>query len=176
MEPPCIPDHRPYKRHSAMSSTLTMVELEDLGAQCKPSARNSSRAHSLGQVYEPLAFGQPAIGRPYMGPQERSMPRFNTNVSNGTYNHEKSIRKPSVDQQSVADSTATLDLGYHVMGQPPRHERHSSTSTGHQTCHQTCHQTFDQLSLSTLPVDQQSVGNQSLGHHSITGPPGGYLA
>ncbi|CAI7606654.1 unnamed protein product [Penicillium palitans] len=155
-----------------MSSTLTMVELEDLGAQCKPSARNSSRAHSLGQVYEPLAFGQPAIGRPYMGPQERSMPRFNTNVSNGTYNHEKSIRKPSVDQQSVADSTATLDLGYHVMGQPPRHERHSSTSTGHQTCHQT----FDQRSLSTLPVDQQSVGNQSLGHHSITGPPGGYLA
>ncbi|KAJ5857780.1 hypothetical protein N7455_008674 [Penicillium solitum] len=151
-----------------MSSTLTMVERDDLGAHFKTSARNSSRSHSLGQVYEPLAFGQPAIGRPSMGPQERSMPRLNTNgVSNGAYNSEQSVRKLSVDQQSVADSTATLDLGYRAMGQRPRHEKHSSTSTGHQT--------FDQRSLSTLPLDQQSVGNQSLGHNSISGPPGGYL-
>ncbi|KAJ5531352.1 hypothetical protein N7527_004745 [Penicillium freii] len=152
-----------------MSSTPTVVELDGFGAHFKPSARNSSRSHSLGQVYEPLAFGQPAIGRPYMGTQERWMPRFNTkHVSNGSYNSEQSVRKPSVDQESVADSTATLDLGYHAMGQQPRHEKHSSTSTGHQT--------FDQRSLSTLSLDQQSVGNQSLGHHSMGGPPGGYLA
>lgn len=152
-----------------MSSTPTVVELDGFGAHFKPSARNSSRSHSLGQVYEPLAFGQPAIGRPYMGTQEHWMPRFNTkHVSNGSYNSEQSVRKPSVDQESVADSTATLDLGYHPMGQRPRHEKHSSTSTGHQT--------FDQRSLSTLSLDQQSVGNQSLGRHSMGGPPGGYLA
>ncbi|KAJ5425349.1 hypothetical protein N7465_000419 [Penicillium sp. CMV-2018d] len=152
-----------------MSSTPTMVELDDFGTHFKPSARNPSRSHSLGQAYEPLAFGQPAIGRPCMGPQERWMPRFNTkHVSNGSYNSEQSGRKPSVDQESVADSTATLELGYHAMGQKTRHEKHASTSTGHQT--------FDQRSLSTLSLDQQSVGNQSLGHHSMGGPPGGYLA
>ncbi|KAJ5395249.1 uncharacterized protein N7487_009552 [Penicillium crustosum] len=152
-----------------MSSTLTMVELDNIGAHLKPCARNSSRSHSLGQVYEPLAFGQPAIGRPYMGPQERPMPRLNTNgICNGAYDREQLVRKLSVDQESVADSTATLDLGYHAMDQRPRHEKHFSTSTGHQK--------FDQRSLSTLSVDQQSVGSQSLGHHSISGPPGGYLA
>ncbi|CAI7654505.1 unnamed protein product [Penicillium viridicatum] len=152
-----------------MSSTPTMVELDDFGAHFKPSARNSSRSHSLGQVYEPLAFGQPAIGRPCIGPQERWMPRFNTkHVSNGSYNSDQSVRKPSVDEESVADSNATLDLGYHAMGQKTRHKKHSSTSTGHQA--------FDQRSLGTLSLDQQSVRNQSLGHHFMGGPPGGYLA
>lgn len=168
MEPPCIPDNRPYKRHSAVSSTPTIVEPDDFIAHFKTSARNSWHSHSLGLAYEPLAFGQPAIGRPHMGPQERSIPRFNTNsVSYSTCNNEQSVRKPSVDQESVADSIATLDLGYHSIGQLPRHEKHSSTSTGHQT--------FDQRSLRTLFLDEQSVGNQSLGHYSICGPPGGYL-
>ncbi|KAJ5593158.1 hypothetical protein N7537_010062 [Penicillium hordei] len=152
-----------------MSSTPTMVEPDDFGAYFKTSARNSSRSHSVGQVYELLAFGQPAIGRPHMRPQERSMPRFNTNsVSNSTWNSEQPGRKPSVDQESVADSTATLDLGYHAIGQQPRRKRHSSTSTGRQT--------FHQPSLSTLSLNQQSVGNQSPGYHSMGGPPGGYLA
>lgn len=170
MEPPSIPDNRPHKRHSAMSSTPTIVEPGDFNAHFKTSAHNYSRSHSPAQAYEPLAFGQPAIGRPPMGSQERSMPGFNTNgCSNGNYNGEKPSRKLSIDQESVADSVATLDLGYHAIGQPPRrNEKHSSTSTGNQS--------FDQRSLSALSLDQQSVGNQSLGHHSIGGPLGGYLS
>lgn len=169
MEPPCIPDNRPHKRHSATSSTLKIVEPDDFGAHFKTSARNSWRSYASGQAYEPLAFGQPAIGRPPMGPQERSISRFNINgVSNSTYNSNQSVRKLSVDEESVTDESATLDLGYQAIGQLPRHEKHSSTSTGHQT--------FDQRSLRTLSLDQQSIGNQSLGHYSIGGLPGGYLA
>ncbi|CAG8908875.1 unnamed protein product [Penicillium egyptiacum] len=170
MEPPSIPDNRPHKRHPAMSSTPMIVDPDDFVAHFKASAHNYSRSHSPGQAYEPLAFGQPAIGRPPMRPQERSMPRFNTNgVFNGIYNSENFGSKLSIDQESVTDSVATLDLGYHTVGQPlPRHRRHSSTSTGHQTS--------DQRSLSTISLDQQSVGNQSLGHYSKDGPPGGYLS
>ncbi|KAK4869293.1 hypothetical protein LT330_006293 [Penicillium expansum] len=153
-----------------MSSTPTIVEPDGFGAHFKPSAHNSnsSRSHSPGQAYEPLAFGQPAIGRPPMGPQERSMPRNTNGTSNGIHNGEQSFRRPSIDQESVADSVATLDLGYHTIGQPLRREKHSSASTGHQP--------FDQRSLGALSLDQQSVGTQSLGHHSIGGPPRSYVS
>ncbi|CAI7589485.1 unnamed protein product [Penicillium glandicola] len=151
-----------------MSHIPTVVEPQDVGAHFKTSAQSSSRSHSPGQGYESPAFGQPAIGRPPMGPQQQSIPRFNNNgISNGFYNGDH--RKSSIDQESVADSLATLDLGYHSIGQLPiRQDKHSSASTGLQA--------FDQRSLSTLSLDQQSVGNQSLGHHSIGGPPGGYLS
>ncbi|KGO76121.1 PAS-associated, C-terminal [Penicillium italicum] len=154
-----------------MSSTPTIVEPDGFAAHFKTSTHdsNSSCSHSPGQAFEPLAFGQPAIGRPSMRPQERSMPRFNANgISNGINNGEQSVRKSSIDQGSVADSVATLDLGFHAIGQPPRREKHSSTATGHQP--------FDQRSLSGLSLDEQSVGNQSLGHNSIGAPQRGYVS
>ena len=148
-----------------MSSTPTIVEPDGLGAHFKYTAYNPSRSGSRAQGYETPVFGQPAIGKPPVGPQERSTPRLNANgVSNGIYHGEQFDRKLSIDQESVADSVNTLDLGYHNIGQPrPRHE----ISTGHQP--------LDQRSLSTLSLDQQSVGNQSLGHRSIGRAPGGYV-
>ncbi|KAJ6178220.1 hypothetical protein N7519_008681 [Penicillium mononematosum] len=152
-----------------MSSTPNIVDPDDFVAQFKASAHHHSRSHSPGQAYEPLAFGQPAIGRPPMRPQGRSMSRLSTNgIPNSIYNGEKFGRKPSIDQESVTDSVATLDLGYHTTGQPlPRHRRQSSTSTGYQS--------FDQRSLSTISLDQQSIGTQPLGYYSTDALPGGYL-
>lgn len=147
-----------------MSSTPTIVEPDSFGAHFKPMSYNSPRSGSRGQGYEPPVFGQPAIGRPSVGPQERSTPNLNANgISNGIYNGDQFGRKLSIDQQSVADSVNTLDLGYHNIGQQPRPQHEISG-----------HQPFDQRSLSTLSLDQQSVGTQSLGHHSIGRPPGGY--
>ncbi|KAJ5371971.1 PAS-associated C-terminal [Penicillium concentricum] len=153
-----------------MSSTPTIVEPHDFGAQFMTSAQSSSRSHSPGQVPLSPVFGQPAIGRPPMGQQQRSTPRFKTNgVSEGIYNGEESVRKPSIDQVSVTDSVGTLDLGYRPIDQsPPHHENHPSTSAGRQN--------FDERSLSALSLDQQSIGTQSLGHHSIGGPPRSYLS
>jgi hypothetical protein len=169
MEPPSIPDNRAHKRHFAMSSTPNIVDPDDFVAQFKASAHHHSRSHSPGQAYEPLAFGQPAIGRPPMRPQGRSVSRLSSNgIPNGIYNGEKFGRKPSIDQESVTDSVATLDLGYHTIGQPlPLRRRQSSTSTGHQS--------FDQRSLSTISLDQQSIGTQPLGYYSTDALPGGYL-
>ncbi|KAJ5801507.1 uncharacterized protein N7518_003575 [Penicillium psychrosexuale] len=147
-----------------MSSTPTIVEPDSFGAHFKPTSYNSPRSGSRGQGYEPPVFGQPAIGRPSVGPQERSTPKLNANgVSNAIYNGDQFGRKLSIDQQSVADSVNTLDLGYHNIGQQPR-PQHEILG----------HQPFDQRSLSTLSLDQQTVGTQSLGHHSIGRPPGGY--
>ncbi|OQE20994.1 hypothetical protein PENFLA_c015G01883 [Penicillium flavigenum] len=152
-----------------MSSTPNIVDPDDFVAQFKASAHHHSRSHSPGQAYEPLAFGQPAIGRPPMRPQGRSMSRLSTNgIPNGIYNSEKFGRKPSIDQESVTDSVATLDLGHHTIGQPlPRRRTQSSTSTGYQS--------FDQRSLSTISLDQQSIGTQPLGYYSTDALPGGYL-
>jgi hypothetical protein len=169
MEPPSIPDNRAHKRHFAMSSTPNIVDPDDFVAQFKASAHHHSRSHSPGQAYEPLAFGQPAIGRPPMRPQGRSMSRLSTNgIPNSIYNGEKFGRNPSIDQESVTDSVATLDLGYHTIGQPlPQRRRQSSTSTGYQS--------FDQRSLRTISLDQQSIGTQPLGYYSTDALPGGYL-
>ncbi|CAP86334.1 Pc20g10050 [Penicillium rubens Wisconsin 54-1255] len=152
-----------------MSSTPNIVDPDDFVAQFKASAHHHSRSHSPGQAYEPLAFGQPAIGRPPMRPQGRSMSRLSTNgIPNSIYNGEKFGRNPSIDQESVTDSVATLDLGYHTIGQPlPQRRRQSSTSTGYQS--------FDQRSLSTISLDQQSIGTQPLGYYSTDALPGGYL-
>ncbi|CAG7962645.1 unnamed protein product [Penicillium nalgiovense] len=169
MEPPSIPDNRAHKRHFTMSSTPNIVDPDDFVAQFKASAHNHSHSHSPGQTYESLAFGQPAIGRPPMRPQGRPMSRLSTNgIPNGIYDGGKFGRKPSIDQDSVTDSVATPDLGYHTIGQPlPQRRRQSSTSTGYQS--------FDQRSLSTISLDQQSIGTQSIGYYSTDGLPGGYL-
>ncbi|KAJ6142308.1 hypothetical protein N7497_011407 [Penicillium chrysogenum] len=97
------------------------------------------------------------------------MSRLSTNgIPNSIYNGEKFGRNPSIDQESVTDSVATLDLGYHTIGQPlPQRRRQSSTSTGYQS--------FDQRSLRTISLDQQSIGTQPLGYYSTDALPGGYL-
>ncbi|CAG8927139.1 unnamed protein product [Penicillium salamii] len=185
MDPPSIPDNRPHKQ--AMPHTMNDMD----GPAFRGSAQNSLRSHSpAGQAFEPQAFGQPAIGRPPMTPRQRSMQsrapsrpqsslsayQHGANGSNGSnntngngYPGEQPGRKQSIDQASVAESNATLDLGYHSIGQPqapPRSPRRLSTSS----------KTFDQRSLSALSLDQESVGNQSLGHHSIGGPPGAHYS
>lgn len=183
MESPTIPDHRPYR----------MAIDEITNPTLKGSAQNSLRSNSpLAQAYEPQPFGQPAIGRPPMSPRQRSMPlnshsRPNSSANvypngnengngtaNGTgngngYSSEYPSRKPSIDQASVAESNATLDLGYHSIGRPqppPRSEKRLSVGS----------KDFDQRSLGALSLDGQSVGNQSLGHHSIGGAPGAYYS
>jgi hypothetical protein len=177
MEPPTIPDNRPHKSQN-------MDEIN--GPVFKGSAQSSLRSNSpAGQAYEPQAFGQPAIGRPPMTPRQPSTSsrppsrplssvngfQNSQNVQNGHGygypNGDQFGRKYSIDQESVAESTATLDLGHHSIGQPqppPRSEKRLSISSNN----------FDQRSLSNLSLDQQSIGNQSLGHHSIGGAPGGY--
>jgi hypothetical protein len=170
MDSPSIPDNRPHKRVSAMPGTPAIVEPRDSDTMLRNTPRNYLRPSSSGQAYEAPAFGQPAIGRPQMGPRQRSVPPNSTpNGFSYGVNHSEPARRPSIDQQSVADSVATLDLGYHSIGQPQsRHEKHSSTSTGHHT--------LSQRSPSVLSLDQESIGNQSLGHHSIGGPPNGSLS
>lgn len=123
-----------------------------------------------------------------MSPRQRSMPlnshsRPNSSANvypngnengNGTangngYSSEYPSRKPSIDQASVAESNATLDLGYHSIGRPqppPRSEKRLSVGS----------KDFDQRSFGALSLDGQSVGNQSLGHHSIGGAPGAYYS
>lgn len=183
MDPPSIPDNRPHKY--AMPHTMNDID----GPTLRGSAQNSLRSHSpAGQAFEPQAFGQPAIGRPPMAPRQRSVQSRNqsrphsslsayhvangSNGSNGNgngYEGDRLDRKQSIDQASVADSNATLDLGHHSIGQPrppPRSEKRLSVSSNN----------FDQRSLSGLSLDQESIGNQSLGHHSIGGPPGGYYS
>lgn len=172
MEPPSIPDNRPHK---AMPHTMNDID----GPAFRGSAQNSLRSGSpAGQAYEPQAFGQPAIGRPPMTPRQRSAqgraqsrPHSSLSVYQNGYGNghpgEQTSRRPSIDQASVAESNATLDLGYHSIGQPqppPRSEKRLSISNNN----------FDQQSIGGLSIDQHSVGNQSLGHHSIGGPPGGY--
>ncbi|KAJ5348068.1 PAS-associated C-terminal [Penicillium brevicompactum] len=158
----------------------TMNDID--GPAFRPSSQNSLRSGSpAGQAYEPQAFGQPAIGRPPMAPRQRStqsraqsrphssLSAYQNGYSGNGYTGEQPSRKPSIDQASVAESNATLDLGYHSIGQPqlpPRSEKRLSISTNN----------FDQQSIGGLSIDQQSVGNQSLGHHSIGGPPGGYYS
>ncbi|KAJ5780798.1 PAS-associated C-terminal [Penicillium paradoxum] len=166
MESPSIPDHRPQKRSPARSGAI--VESHDFERHFNHSTWTSVRSDSPQQTYESPTFGQPAIGRPPMGLPQPSMPlKPNANgLSNGVNNREP-VDKPSIDQESVAGSIATLDLGYHSIGQPQsRREKHSSSSTG-QVC--------DQRSFSNLSFDQHSIETQSLGHHSIGGSPGRYF-
>jgi hypothetical protein len=177
MEPPTIPDHRPHKIH-----TIPMDDIN--GPALKGSAQNSLRSDSpAAQAYEPQAFGQPSIGRPPMGSRQRSsssrpQSRPHSALNNiypkehngyGYPNGDQPSRQPSIDQESVAESTDTLDLGHQSIGRlhaPSRSENRLSISSNN----------FDQRSLSNLSIDQQSIGTQSLGHHSIGGTPGGYYS
>jgi hypothetical protein len=178
MEPPTIPDNRPHRSPN----------MDDInGPTFKGAAQNLLRSNSpAGQAFEPQAFGQPAIGRPSMAPRQRSTSsrpasrppssvngfQNGHNVQNGHahgYPSEQPGRRQSIDQDSIAESTATLDLGYHSIGRPqppPRSEKRLSISSNN----------FDQRSVSNLSLDGQSIGNQSLGHHSIGGAPGGYYS
>ncbi|KAJ5766332.1 PAS-associated C-terminal [Penicillium nucicola] len=153
MEPPSIPDNRPYKS-SSMPHTPAIVEPNDdfITQTQTMSVRSNSPP---GQAFEPSAFGQPAIGRPPMGSRQSSI---------GARTNGDSPRRYSIDQESIADSFGNQSLGHHsIGGQPDRQWQYGQ------------HQ-FDQRSQSNLSLDQESVGNQSLGHHSIGGPPRGYYS
>jgi hypothetical protein len=153
MESPSIPDNRPHKTAPMAPSPATLEPNDDLITKTQTlSVRSDSPP---GQTYEPSAFGRPAIGRPPMGSRQ---------ISLGAKTNSESTRRPSIDQESIADSIGNQSLGHHsIGGQPDRQWQYGQ------------HQ-FDQRSFSNLSVDQQSVGNQSLGHHSIGGPPRGYYS
>lgn len=166
MEPPTIPDNRPYRAQEVAHTASGIQNPVPRSFPLNPPQSTSS----AGQAYKSQFFGQPAIGRPPSASRQlsaQSRPPRPLDPSNGSQddpnnisspNGKQSGRKNSIDGGSVAESVATLDLGHHSIGQPQspsRIEKRSSVSIN----------SVDQRSASGLSLDQQSVGNQSLSYH-----------
>ena len=178
MEPPTIPDNRPYRAQEVAHTTNGINTPTSRNFALNPLRSNSP----AGESYKSQVFGQPAIGRPPLAPQQPSTqsrpPSQPLDVHNGSqngpnnhssFNVAESGRNNSMDGGSVAESVATLDLGHHSIGQhqsPSRIEKRSSISSN----------SPDQESVSNLSHDQQSFGNQFLGHHSTGDQPNEYHA